>query len=389
MSNTNNVFTVEDLLRIKEYARISALMPTYLEDVIHCLGYDNSSSQPLSPESFLELFQSINNNGRDWISNVEPRFEERLNAMVEFYNSYSGNLRNALDSINEMINSGEIGDMQPIRNAISNAWSELLYQEAKNYNTCEHLKFFTDTLVSANNDLQSKIDLGNQITNVDIKKFLFDLSDEFQLITSFSLDAEASAQSLWTQWTTLSEELETAKNAAQDVSQQSDVVDLYVALSDIMDGLEDAHAQTQYMLECFQNADNRYNNDYPGGVAPLGSYMTKSSDITVVLKAECQKADGSWQHSQIDMSNINPQLDEFYNNNGQLTLGSDPSSAKYLSGYCYYPAGTYRETCRNIQVILTAQCTTDSGSSQPSTFSLTDEFIIKLKNNNGVLTKET
>ena len=87
VSNKSNIFTVEDLLRIKEYARIALLMPSYLEDVISCLGYDSSSIEPLSPESFQTLFQSINNNGRYWNSEVEKKFKERLNAMINLDDS--------------------------------------------------------------------------------------------------------------------------------------------------------------------------------------------------------------------------------------------------------------------------------------------------------------
>lgn len=389
MNKTNNIFTVEDLLRIKEYARVAVLMPMYLEDVISCLGYEDSSIEPLSPESFLVLFQSINNNGRYWNSEVEESFEERLTAMTNLYNSYINDLNNALQLLQDMIDNNEVGDMTPISTAIRRFWNDLIYEVTKNDVTSQKLELFKNQAVQTSSDIQTIIELAANITNSDIKKFLFDLNDELRLIITFSTEAEASTQALWAEWRVLSEQLEIVKNAADEVSQQSDVVDLYVALDDIVDGVQASYEETQYIQDCFATADTRYENEYPGMIAPLGSYIADSKNITVLLTAECQQSGGNWQQSQIDVTNFNPQIDLIANENGQLTLQAEGDWSNPYDGYCYYPAGSYRQSSRNIEVILTAECKTDSSSYQNSTFSLTNEFIITLKNNNGVLSKET
>lgn len=385
-TKTTNAFTVEDLLRIKEYSRIASQMPSYLEDVVTCLGYENSPYEPLSPESFQELFQSINNNGRYWNSEVETSFEDRLTAMAELYNKHIDNLKNALQLLDEMMKNDEIGDMAPVSKAIRDCWYDLIYEVDKNDLTCQKLEQFKNQAMQTSSDIQTKLDLANNIDDADIKKFLFDLNDELRLIIDFSTQAEISANNLWTEWRTLSEELEIAKNAADSVSQQSDVFDLYLALLDIIDGLDATYEETQYMLDCFTTADSRYESEYPGKIAPLGSYIDNSKNITLLLKAECETASGSWQHSEIDITNLDPIMNLIANENGQLTLQNDGSNP--YAGYCYYPAGSYRQSSRNMEIILTAECEVSGGSFNESRFSLTDEFIITLMNNNGVLSKE-
>lgn len=320
----SEIFTIEDLLRLKEYARIAAQMPTYREDVIQCLGYEDSAIESLSPESFLSLFQSINNNGRDWIVNVETSFKERLNVMVNLHNTYRGGLEQALNSLDEMIQNGEIGDMNPICQAIRQFWSELIYETAKNDTTCQRLNLFTDILVQTNS-----------------------------------------------------------------ISQQSDLPQLYVSLTTILNMLEESYTETQSILDCFINTDHYYENEYPEKIAPLGNYITDSKDIRVVLKAECQTASGGWQSSELELSNFDPLMNLIKNDNGNLIIQDEADWSSPYDGYCYYPAGSYRKSSRDIEILLTAQCKTSSDSYQTSHFSLTDEFIIKLKNNNGSLSKET
>ncbi|NEQ35709.1 MAG: hypothetical protein F6K40_05150 [Okeania sp. SIO3I5] len=385
-TKTTNAFTVEDLLRIKEYSRIASQMPSYLEDVITCLGYENSPYESLSPQSFQELFQSINNNGRYWNTETEKSFEERLNAMTNLYHQHIDSLNNALQVLNEMIDNNELGDMIPVSQAIRDCWSDMIYEVDKNDLTSQKLEQFKNQAVQTSSDIQTKLDLENNIDDSDIKKFLFDLKDELRLIINFSTEAEISANNLWTEWRTISEQLEIAKNAADSVTEQSDLADLYIALLDIVDGLNVTYEETQYMLECFTTADNRYESEYPGKIAPLGSYIDNCKNITLLLKAECETASGSWQDSQIDITNLDPIMDLIANENGQLTLQEDGSNP--YAGYCYYPAGSYRKSSRNMEIILTAECAVDAGSFNESTFFLTDEFIITLTNNNGVLSKE-
>lgn len=392
MSQTTNIFTVEDLLIIKEYVRVAVLMPVYLDDVISCLGYEDSSIEPLSPESFRDLFESINNNGRAWDANeycVEPRFKERLSAMTNFYDSYEEDLNNALQLLDEMIQNNEVGDMTPIITTVRHFANDLEYNIAHNDVASQSLELFKSQTVQTSSDLQTIIDLAANITDSDIKKFLFDLNDELQLVITFSTNAEASTIALWAGWSSLSEPLESILNSAENVSQQSDVLELYLTLSGIVADIQTSYEETQSSLDCFTTADTRYENEYPGMIAPLGSYIADSKNITVLLQAECQQEGGGWQQSQINITNFNTLIGLIANENGQLTLQEEDDWSNPYAGYCYYPAGSYRKSSRNIEVLLTAECKTDSASYQSSTFSLTNEFIITLKNDNGVLSKET
>ncbi|RCJ22627.1 hypothetical protein A6S26_21055 [Nostoc sp. ATCC 43529] len=388
MKKASSVFTVEDLLKIKEYARIAVLMPVYIEDVISCLGYDDPSIEPLSPASFLELFENINDNGRYW-GEVEKTFKERLKIMLDIHNAHDGEIDRMLQELDEMIENEEVGDMTPIADGIRSIWSELWYQEGHNDLATEKLERFRKQMVELSSDIQLKISLAEKICNLDIKNFLFNLEDEFRLIIAFSIEAEASSQALWTQWKILTKELEVAKNKAGNVSQQSDLADLYVSLIGINGMLEESYKETQYMSDCFANADSRYESEYPQKIAPLGSYIKDSKDVTLIVSAQCQKADGNWNPSKIELFNFDPLLNLISNQNGELKLQDEGDWSNPFSGYCYYPAGSYRKSSRNIELLLTAQCKNSAGNYQYRTFTLTNEFIIKLKNDNGVLKKET
>ncbi len=388
MKKASSVFTVEDILKIKEYARIAVLMPVRKEDVISCLGYDDPSTGPLSTASFLELFENINDNGRYW-NEVEKTFKERLEIMLKIHNDHDGEIDRMLQELDEMIKKKEVGDMTPIADGIGSIWSKLWYQEGHNNLATEKLERFRKQMVELSSEIQLKIDLAENIRNLDIKNFLFNLEDEFRLIIAFSIEAEGASQALWTQWSVLTKELEVAKNDARNVSQQSDLVDLYVALMSINGMLEESYKETQYMSDCFANADSRYENEYPQKIAPLGSYIKDSKDVTLIVSAQCQKADGSWNPSKIELFNFHPLLNLISNQNGELKLQDEGDWSNPFSGYCYYPAGSYRKSSRNIELLLTAQCKTSAGNYQYSTFPLTNEFIIKLKNDNGVLKKET
>ncbi|WP_414569265.1 hypothetical protein [Nostoc sp. CCY 9925] len=388
MKKASSVFTVEDLLKIKEYSRVAVLMPVYKEDVISCLGYNHSPIEALSPESFLELFENINNNGRHW-NEVEKTFKERLEVMLRIHNAHDGDVDRMLQELDEMIKNEKVGDMTPIADGIRSIWVDLWYETDYNKYATQTLERFRKDMMELSGDIQLKIDLAENIKNVDIKHFLFNLEDEFRLIIAFSIEAEAGSQALWTQWSLLTAELEAAKDTASKVSQQSELVELYVALIDINGMLEESYKETQYMSDCFANADSRYENEYPQRIAPLGSYIKDSKDVTLIVSAQCQKADGNWNPSKIELFNFHPLMNLISNQNGELKLQDEGDWSNPHDGYCYYPAGSYRKSSKNIELLLTAQCKTSAGNYQYSTFPLTNEFIIKLKNDNGVLKKET
>lgn len=388
MKKASSVFTVEDLLKIKEYSRVAVLMPLYKEDVISCLGYDYSPIEALSPASFLELFENINNNGRHW-GEVERTFKERLEIMMGIHNAHDGDIDRMLQELDEMIKNEKVGDMIPIADGIRSIWSELWYQEGHNDLATKKLERFRKEMVELSSNIQLKIQLAQNISNLDIKNFLFNLEDEFRLIIAFSIDAEVSSLALWTQWSLLTAKLEVAKNMARNVSQTSELVELYVALIGISGMFQESYTETRYMSDCFANADSRYENEYPQRIAPLGSYIKDSKDVRLIISAECQKADGSWNPSKIELFNFDPLWNLISNQNGLLKLQDEGDWSNPFSGYCYYPAGSYRKSSRNIKVLLTAQCKTRAGDYRYSEFSLTNEFIIKLKNDNGVLKKET
>ncbi|NMH63912.1 cyanovirin [Shewanella salipaludis] len=49
---------------------------------------------------------------------------------------------------------------------------------------------------------------------------------------------------------------------------------------------------------------NTGNHGAPSGYVPSGSYTKTSREITVILSAECQKRDQSWQYSTLVISNL-------------------------------------------------------------------------------------
>jgi hypothetical protein len=56
----------------------------------------------------------------------------------------------------------------------------------------------------------------------------------------------------------------------------------------------------------------------PNGYLPGGSYQLTSQDCKVILSANCQKEDGTWQQSQLDITNL-PLSQTISNINGVLT----------------------------------------------------------------------
>jgi hypothetical protein len=93
----------------------------------------------------------------------------------------------------------------------------------------------------------------------------------------------------------------------------------------------------------------------PQGRVPGGDYQLTCRDISTdghMLKASCQKRDGSWRTSSLDTRNCSSQIN---NDNGQLRCAQGGT----------IPPGDYRLTCENIHVNgqrLDASCKKEDGS---------------------------
>jgi hypothetical protein len=56
------------------------------------------------------------------------------------------------------------------------------------------------------------------------------------------------------------------------------------------------------------------------GFIPNGSYKKTTENISVVLSAYCQKRDGSWQWSTLDISKYTPSQGDIANIDGELKV---------------------------------------------------------------------
>jgi hypothetical protein len=71
-----------------------------------------------------------------------------------------------------------------------------------------------------------------------------------------------------------------------------------------------------------------------GPYVPNGSYRQTSREIKVTLSAECQKIDGSWQLTTFDLTEIG--YVELENNDGTLTVSGPASPTPgYVPGGSY------------------------------------------------------
>ncbi len=157
-----------------------------------------------------------------------------------------------------------------------------------------------------------------------------------------------------------------------------------MAVLSLVDEFEKADEDTRYIQSCFNDSQQQI-DQYPKGFVPLGDYLNSCRNITVDLKAECQNSGGTWQQSQLEISNNNPLQTEVSNENGNLSLSEDyPVTA----GYCYIPGGNFKESSRNINTVLTAECQTSNGDYITSSLDITLDINPIIKNNNGILEKE-
>ena len=185
MSSRTEILTQTDIVDIKKYQRYAVLMPTKVEDTIACLGYDDSSIEGLTPESFNDLFFSINNNGRYWIQ-VEKIFKERFDAMTELHAKYGPGLLEALKLAEEMMDAPpedpiDSAKVQQIYQAVHDYWYDLIYEETKNHTTIEKLNQFKSQIVENSAELDKKLDFIDAISNENIKSCLLKLTDDFNL----------------------------------------------------------------------------------------------------------------------------------------------------------------------------------------------------------------
>ena len=82
---------------------------------------------------------------------------------------------------------------------------------------------------------------------------------------------------------------------------------------------------------------------------PAGSYLKTTKDVKVVLLAEAQRKDGSWNaDAHLELTDL--QTADIENLDGVLhNTGRDAPARNFV------PGGSYAQTSRNIRVILTGQ----------------------------------
>lgn len=125
------------------------------------------------------------------------------------------------------------------------------------------------------------------------------------------------------------------------------------------------------------------------GDIPAGTYTQTCRNIRVYgnrLQAECQKRDGSWRRTSLD--NLSQCTSAPANDDGFLVCGG--------SGYNYnnrgwqggIPAGTYTQTCRNLQVYgnrLEAECQRRDGGWRRTSLDNIDQCTSAPANDDGYL----
>jgi hypothetical protein len=112
---------------------------------------------------------------------------------------------------------------------------------------------------------------------------------------------------------------------------------------------------------------------------PGGSYQRTCRNIRVMLWAECQKFDGLWQATSLDLTTLSNA--DVENANGVLRVVG--ASSTPLQGYL--PQGSYQQTCRNMRVTLSAECEKLDRSWQATTLDVTYLSNADVLNSDGVL----
>ncbi|GAB3535747.1 CVNH domain-containing protein [Photobacterium alginatilyticum] len=111
---------------------------------------------------------------------------------------------------------------------------------------------------------------------------------------------------------------------------------------------------------------------------PEGSFIKTSRNVKSVLYATARKRNQSYVPSALDITELNSA--DVANLDGVLV-----SQTNHGAPSGYVPSGSYKETCRDVRVILSAECKKIDGSWQYSTLELTDISNVSISNIDGVL----
>ncbi len=114
-----------------------------------------------------------------------------------------------------------------------------------------------------------------------------------------------------------------------------------------------------------------------GNYVPNGSYKLTCNNINVKLTCKAQKIDGNWINASFDLTDVSNV--DLWNDNGVLKNSGTVKPSGYI------PAGSYKLTCKNINVKLTCKAQKIDGNWIDASFDLTNVPEADLWNDNGVL----
>ncbi|HEY6968856.1 MAG TPA: CVNH domain-containing protein [Candidatus Angelobacter sp.] len=125
---------------------------------------------------------------------------------------------------------------------------------------------------------------------------------------------------------------------------------------------------------------------YWQGGYPPGDYVQTCRNIRSygnTLQAECQKRNGGWRRTSLDISQCSGGI---INNDGNLTCGYGYYRGNWYGGG--YPPGDYVQTCRNIRTYgnrLDAECQKRNGGWRRTSLDNIDQCSSPIANDNGHL----
>lgn len=272
--------------------------------------------------------------------------EKVLLSFVPIYGSYHigkiiYNLIESETSLNEEINS--------IRNAIQGDTVE--FEELNN------------TLVRLRERLDSDAKNLNELKDVQITL------QEQRIACKKGVVLSSNAQLYWA---TMKQKLEQIEYRMEDVKDIVKYLDSQVKLTMDGDGPEEVLSLKDALIKFGEYADKipsvsgqnaSSQNKLSKGYIPTGSYQETSRNIKIVLLAECKKIDGTWQESSLDITNCIK--GDITNVDGKLENTSSSSSEKAQTE-------SYKDTSRNIKVILSAECKKIDGTWQEVSLDITN-----------------
>lgn len=122
-----------------------------------------------------------------------------------------------------------------------------------------------------------------------------------------------------------------------------------------------------------------YNSSIPVGYVPRGSYIQSSRQIRVTLYCYAQKVNGSWIPASYDLTS-----------SGFITLANidevlvgTPAGSSLVQPKV--PGGSYTASCKDIRLVLTAQCKKIDGSWTWSSLDISQGVTGDIGNANGNL----